>query len=151
MVYYLKYRPKTLNELDNQVVAGLLKKYLGRPTIPHAFLFTGSRGTGKTSTARIIAKSINCKNKSPDAGGCGACDICVSIANGSNLDVLEIDAASNRGIEEIRELRDKIKLAPLALAYKVYIIDEVHMLTNEAFNALLKTLEEPPLHAIFIL
>lgn len=151
MVFYLKYRPKTLEELDNQEVANLLGKYLQQTTLPHAFLFTGPKGTGKTSTARILAKSINCENKKKGNTACGVCEVCVSIAQGSNLDILEIDAASNRGIDEIRELREKIKLAPLHLKYKVYIIDEVHMLTTEAFNALLKTLEEPPPHAVFIL
>lgn len=150
MVFYRKYRPLTVSELDNQQVSETIAKFLSRDHIPHAFLFTGSKGTGKTSTARIIAKSINClKPKSGQA--CGKCDNCVSIGNGTNMDVLEIDAASNRGIDEIRDLREKIKLAPSQLTYKVYIIDEVHMLTNEAFNALLKTLEEPPVHAVFIL
>lgn len=151
MVYYLKYRPKTLSELDNPVIADMIGKYLSKTSIPHAFLFTGPKGIGKTSTARIVAKSINCPNAKPRGNACGVCTTCVSIANGSNLDILEIDAASNRGIDEIRDLREKIKLAPTNLKYKVYIIDEVHMLTTEAFNALLKTLEEPPAHAFFIL
>lgn len=151
MVFYLKYRPKTLDELDNQEVATLMAKYLARASIPHAFLFTGPKGIGKTSTARILAKSINCTNTKKKGLACGKCEACISIATGNNLDVLEIDAASNRGIDEIRDLREKIKLSPTNLAFKVYIIDEVHMLTTEAFNALLKTLEEPPLHAVFIL
>ncbi len=151
MVFYLKYRPQTLPELDNRTVREQLERFLSKLTIPHAFLFTGSKGTGKTSTARIIAKSINCLKPSKPNQACGKCAVCTSIANGINLDVLEIDAASNRGIDEIRDLREKIRLAPLSLKYKVYIIDEVHMLTSEAFNALLKTLEEPPAHAIFIL
>lgn len=150
MVFYLKYRPKTLSELDNTHVAEVIGKYLAKEPIPHAFLFTGPKGTGKTSTARILAKSINCQNKK-NFQACGECEICRSIAKGNQLDVLEIDAASNRGIDEIRDLREKIKLAPTLLKYKVYIIDEVHMLTTEAFNALLKTLEEPPKHAVFIL
>lgn len=150
MVFYLKYRPKTLAELDNEDVAALMAKYLRRPSLPHAFLFTGPKGTGKTSTARIVAKSINCKKRNL-GDACGTCDICVSISRGDNLDILEIDAASNRGIDEIRDLREKIKLVPMHLTYKVYIIDEVHMLTTEAFNALLKTLEEPPRHVVFIL
>lgn len=150
MVFYLKYRPKTLAELDNEEVVTLITKYLGRASLPHAFLFTGPKGTGKTSTARILAKSINCISGKQGVA-CGTCDICLSIGRGDNLDVLEIDAASNRGIDEIRDLREKIKLVPTHLSYKVYIIDEVHMLTTEAFNALLKTLEEPPRHAVFIL
>ncbi len=150
MVFYLKYRPKTLSELDNSYVAGLISKYLAKEPFPHAFLFVGPKGTGKTSTARIVAKIVNCKNKK-NGEACGICPICLSISKGTQLDVLEIDAASNRGIDEIRDLREKIKLFPLELKYKVYIIDEVHMLTTEAFNALLKTLEEPPVHAIFIL
>lgn len=151
MVYYLKYRPKSLDELDNGYVGELIKKYLSQGSLPHAFLFTGPKGTGKTSTARILAKSINCPQVKKTKTACGKCDECVSITKGENLDVLEIDAASNRGIDEIRELRERIKLSPIQLAYKVYIIDEVHMLTTEAFNALLKTLEEPPRHAVFIL
>lgn len=150
MVYYLKYRPKTLSELDNTLVSGLLTKYLQKSQKPHAFLLTGPKGTGKTSTARILAKSVNCENP-VDGQACGTCPTCIEITQGANLDILEIDAASNRGIDEIRELRSNIKLSPLHLQYKVYIIDEVHMLTSEAFNALLKTLEEPPKHAIFIL
>jgi len=150
MVYYRKYRPKVLAELDNREVAELLTRYLHKATIPHAFLFVGPKGTGKTSSARILAKSINCLNtKNQEA--CGTCETCESIAVGNNLDVLEIDAASNRGIEEIRQLRETIKLSPIQLKFKVYIIDEVHMLTTEAFNALLKTIEEPPPHAVFIL
>ncbi|KKP59300.1 MAG: polymerase III subunit gamma and tau protein [Candidatus Gottesmanbacteria bacterium GW2011_GWA1_34_13] len=151
MVFYLKYRPRNLDELDNREVADLILKYLKKDSIPHAFLFTGPRGTGKTSTARIIAKSINCKSAPSKGVACNQCEICKSITNGTSLDILEIDAASNRGIDEIRDLREKIKLTPTHLTYKIYIIDEVHMLTTEAFNALLKTLEEPPVHAIFIL
>ncbi|RJR15088.1 DNA polymerase III subunit gamma/tau [Candidatus Microgenomates bacterium] len=150
MAFYLKYRPRTIAELDNRTVATLISRYTAKDPIPHAFLFTGPRGTGKTSTARILAKSVNCQKKKNNEA-CGTCDVCTSIAHGENLDVLEIDAASNRGIDEIRDLREKIKLAPLSLKYKFYIIDEVHMLTTEAFNALLKTLEEPPKHAVFVL
>lgn len=153
MVFYRKYRPQTIEELDSFAVRETLTSVLAKSP-PHAFLFTGPKGLGKTSAARIVAKVINCtgrklsvKNIEP----CNTCEQCVSITNGTNLDVLEIDAASNRGIDEIRDLKEKIRLSPLSAKRKVYIIDEVHMLTTEAFNALLKTLEEPPSHAIFIL
>lgn len=154
MSLYRKYRPQTFSEIVGQekVVDSLLKQ-LESGKITHAYLFSGPRGTGKTSIARIFAKSINCKKYSGDKFGepCDKCENCLSITNGSYMDVLEIDAASNRGIDEIRDLREKIRLAPTVGRYKVYIIDEAHMLTTEAFNALLKTLEEPPEHAIFIL
>ena len=155
MVFYLKYRPKKISELDSALLVEKLTSLLkGKlpDKIPHAFLFTGPKGLGKTSTARILAKSINCMNRKPDEiEPCNKCDSCNSINNGSNLDVLEIDGASNRGIDEIRDLREKIRLSPVSSLKKIYIIDEVHMLTTEAFNALLKTLEEPPDHAFFIL
>jgi DNA polymerase III subunit gamma/tau len=157
MVYYRKYRPQTIDELDSTAVREKLTSILKDPdNIPHAFLFTGPKGLGKTSTARIIAKVVNCIGKKTKRGPsgiepCNDCEQCKSITNGSNLDVLEIDAASNRGIDEIRDLKEKIKLTPISALKKVYIIDEVHMLTTEAFNALLKTLEEPPQHALFML
>ncbi len=158
MVYYRKYRPQTISELDLESVRTKLTSILSTKELPHAFLFTGPKGLGKTSSARILAKAINCevkgekgKGKSEDFEPCNECDNCISITAGSNIDVLEIDAASNRGIDEIRDLRDKIKYSPASLPKKVYIIDEVHMLTTDAFNALLKTLEEPPEHAVFIL
>lgn len=152
MVFYRKYRPNTISELDLTAVREKLTSLLQKGDIPHAFLFTGPKGLGKTSSARILAKAINCTNKKKGKiEPCNACDICRAITNGSHVDVLEIDAASNRGIDEIRELRERIKYAPAELSKKVYIIDEVHMLTTEAFNALLKTLEEPPSHAVFIL
>jgi DNA polymerase-3 subunit gamma/tau len=151
MVFYRKYRPQLINDLDNALVRETLLSVL-KSSSQHAFLFTGPKGLGKTSTARIIAKVVNCeKRKKDDVEPCNKCDQCVSITNGTNLDVLEIDAASNRGIDEIRELKEKIRLSPSSASKKVYIIDEVHMLTTEAFNALLKTLEEPPSHAMFIL
>ncbi|MBI2621778.1 MAG: DNA polymerase III subunit gamma/tau [Candidatus Levybacteria bacterium] len=155
MVFYLKYRPKKISELDSHSVVskleGIIKGKLP-DKIPHAFLFTGPKGLGKTSTARILAKSINCTNrKKGEIEPCNVCVSCKAINNGSSLDVLEIDGASNRGIDEIRDLREKIRLSPVASKKKIYIIDEVHMLTAEAFNALLKTLEEPPEHAFFIL
>ena len=146
----LKYRPKTINDLHLASIRESLLQVLKAKEVSHAFLFAGPRGTGKTSAARIIAKAINCE-KPKDFEPCNVCDRCLSITSGADLDVLEIDAASNRGIDDIRELREKIKFAPARGKYKVYIIDEVHMLTMEAFNALLKTLEEPPRHAVFIL
>ncbi len=148
--YTAKYRPQKISELDLTAVREGLIKVLKSGKIPHAFLFCGPRGTGKTSAARIIAKAVNCLERN-DFEPCNQCEQCLSVTAGTNLDVLEIDAASNRGIDDIRDLREKIKLAPSKARFKVYIIDEVHMLTTEAFNALLKTLEEPPEHAIFIL
>jgi DNA polymerase-3 subunit gamma/tau len=151
MVYYRKYRPQTISELDLANVREKLTSMLLAKELPHAFLFTGSKGLGKTSSARILAKAINCTDKTKGFEPCNKCEACVSITNGSNIDVLEIDAASNGGVEEIRNLRERVKFAPSRLKYKVYIIDEVHMLSTGAFNALLKTLEEPPSHVIFIL
>ena len=155
MVFYLKYRPRKISDLDSEALRQRLEKVLKGnlvDNIPHAFLFTGPKGLGKTSTARIIAKSINCINRKPqEFEPCNKCSSCKSIDNSSNLDILEIDGASNRGIDEIRDLREKIRLSPVSSIKKIYIIDEVHMLTAEAFNALLKTLEEPPAHAVFVM
>ena len=152
MVFYRKYRPQTILELDLKEVRDKLESILAAKELPHAFFFTGPKGLGKTSAARILAKAINCEKRTKGSiEPCNKCDACVSITNGSNLDVLEIDAASNRGIDEMRDLREKIKFSPSSLQKKVYIIDEVHMLTPDAFNALLKTLEEPPVHAVFVL
>jgi len=151
MVFYRKYRPQTIEELDSKEVREKLYNALESPSVSHAFLFTGPKGLGKTSTARIVAKSLNCEKKTKGIEPCNKCDQCKSITNGTNMDILEIDGASNRGIDEIRDLREKIKLSPLSARKKVYIIDEVHMLTAEAFNALLKTLEEPPGHVVFVL
>ena len=151
MVFYRKYRPQTIEELDSKEVREKLYNVLESSEVSHAFLFTGPKGLGKTSTARIIAKSLNCEKKTKGIEPCNKCEQCLSITNGTNMDVLEIDGASNRGIDEIRDLREKIKLSPMSARKKVYIIDEVHMLTTEAFNALLKTLEEPPSHVVFIL
>jgi DNA polymerase III subunit gamma/tau len=151
MVFYRKYRPQTIEELDSKSVRDKLNSVLRGSSVPHAFLFTGPKGLGKTSTARIVAKSLNCQKKGKGVEPCNKCEQCVSITNGTNMDILEIDGASNRGIDEIRDLREKIKLSPMSADKKVYIIDEVHMLTTEAFNALLKTLEEPPSHVVFIL
>ncbi len=177
MVFYLKYRPQKLKELDSENVREKLISVLSGKNIPHAFLFTGPKGLGKTSAARILAKALNCEARNKELGiknkgkkeqvekkhnssfmihnsnvePCNKCLQCTSITSGTNMDVLEIDGASNRGIDEIRDLREKIRLLPFSASKKVYVIDEVHMLTTEAFNALLKTLEEPPSHAVFIL
>ena len=150
-VYYRKWRPKIFSEIIGQdSVSKILLNSVTSNRIAHAYIFSGPRGSGKTSTARILAKAINCLNSTngePDI----SCENCLSIENKTSLDLIEIDAASNRGIDDIRELSDKINFVPNKSNYKVYIIDEVHMLTDPAFNALLKTLEEPPNHAIFIL
>lgn len=151
-MFYRKYRPQKFEEISKPNVASeVLMTQISKGKIGHAYLFTGSRGTGKTSTARIFAKAINCEKPTKEGDCCGKCSVCTEIANGSFLDLIEIDAASNRGIDDIRSLRERVVLAPTSAKYKVYIIDEVHMLTNDAFNALLKTLEEPPKHAVFIL
>jgi len=149
---YLKYRPKNLDELDLTEARESLIKIAKSGKVPHAFLFSGPKGTGKTSAARIIAKIVNCeKRKKNSINPCTKCDSCKSIEMGSNLDVIEMDAASNRGIDDVRALREAVKLSPSRSEKKIYIIDEAHMLTTEASNALLKTLEEPPEHVIFIL
>jgi DNA polymerase-3 subunit gamma/tau len=151
-VLYQKYRSSDFDEIKGQDhVTKLLKNAVKTNQIAQAYLFVGSRGTGKTSTARILAKAVNCKNLKNDGNPCGECEYCQSITAGRFLDLIEIDAASNRGIDQIRQLKEKIEFSPSEGRYKVYIIDEVHMLTTEAFNALLKTLEEPPAHVIFIL
>ena len=148
---YRKYRPKKLDEIAGQdIVVKILKNAIRKDKISHAYLFCGPRGTGKTSIAKILAKTINCEHLN-DFIPCDNCASCMQINNKNSNDIIEIDAASNNGVDEIRELKNKINLVPNTSKYKVYIIDEVHMLTIGAFNALLKTLEEPPKHAIFIL
>ena len=152
MAFYLKYRPKKVAEIDLTEAREALGRILLSSSFPHALLLAGPRGIGKTSVARIIAKSLNCENKkSGQIDPCNRCSACLAIDGGAFLDVLEIDAASNRGIDDIRQLKEGVFLAPVKGKTKIYIIDEVHMLTNEAFNALLKTLEEPPSRVVFIL
>ncbi|MBV8223126.1 MAG: DNA polymerase III subunit gamma/tau [Candidatus Eremiobacteraeota bacterium] len=152
LTLYRKHRPAGFDELVGQpaVVQGL-SAAVKSGRVAHAYLFSGPRGTGKTSAARILAKCLNCLTNGPRPDPCGICEACTSIAAGTAFDVVEIDAASNRGINEIRELRDRVQFAPSQFRKKVYIIDEVHMLTSEAFNALLKTLEEPPEYVVFVL
>jgi len=149
-VFARKYRPQTFDDLVGQAhVTRTLKNAVEQNRLAHAYLFVGPRGIGKTSTARILAKALNCVN-GPTVTPCGVCDSCKEITAGNSLDVLEIDGASNNGVEQVRELRDNVRYAPSKGHFKIYIIDEVHMLTSAAFNALLKTLEEPPPHVKFI-
>ena len=148
---YRKYRPKTFDEvLGQEHVTSVLKNQIKTGKISHAYLFSGERGCGKTSCAKIFAKAVNCLNPK-DGSPCNECENCKTIINDETLDVVEMDAASNRGIDDIRQIREKVIYPPNKLKYKVYIIDEAHMITREAFNALLKIMEEPPKHLIFIL
>jgi DNA polymerase-3 subunit gamma/tau len=148
---YRKYRPKTFEDVVGQKhITDTLKNQIMRNSTAHAYLFSGIRGTGKTSTAKIFARAMNCTNNT-DGNPCNKCEACLSILSERNMDVIEMDAASNNSVEDIRDLREKVKFMPSQSKYKVYIIDEVHMLSKGAFNALLKTLEEPPAHLLFIL
>ena len=148
---YRAWRPERFEDVCGQeAVTKTLKRQIVMGHVAHAYLFCGSRGTGKTTTAKVLSRAINCMD-TPDGEPCGKCEACVQLKNESNMDILEIDAASNNGVDEVRALRDRIAYPPTIGKYKVYIIDEVHMLSTSAFNALLKTLEEPPAHAVFIL
>ena len=150
IVFARKYRPQAFEEVVGQShITTTLENAIAQDRVAHAYIFAGPRGVGKTTTARIFAKALNCE-KGPTADPCNKCPSCLEITQGSSLDILEIDGASNRGIDEIRNLRENVKFSPSKGRFKVYIIDEVHMLTSEAFNALLKTLEEPPKHVKFI-
>ena len=151
LALYRKFRPKTFEQVIGQShITTTLQNQIKNNEISHAYLFTGTRGTGKTSCAKIFAKAINCLNP-VNGSPCLECEVCKALSESSNMDILEIDAASNNRVDEIREIREKVKYPPVVGKYKVYIVDEVHMLTDSAFNALLKTLEEPPAHAVFIL
>ncbi|MEK7671594.1 MAG: DNA polymerase III subunit gamma/tau, partial [Bacteroidota bacterium] len=146
-----KWRPMKFDDVAAQGhVTQTLKNAIKQKRVAHAYLFAGPRGVGKTTTARLLAKLVNCQNPTKDFEPDNDCEICKEITEGRSFDVLEIDGASNRGVDEIRNLRESVRYAPAKGKYKVYIIDEVHMLTKEAFNALLKTLEEPPPHVLFI-
>ena len=149
-VLYRKYRPKTFSEVEGQEhVVKTLQGALSLGRVSHAYLFAGPRGSGKTTIARLLAKTLNCEKNIEDS--CNKCGLCTAMDTSSGIDLIELDAASNRGIDEIRNIKESVRSAPLQGKYKIFIIDEVHMLTKDAFNALLKTLEEPPSHAIFIL
>src|SRR4030043_1785207 len=150
LVLARKWRPQVFEEVVGQrPIPQTLQNAISQNRVAHAFLFTGARGVGKTATARILAKALNCE-KGPSINPCNQCTSCKEISAGNSMDVIEIDGASNRGIDEIRELKENVRYTPAKSRYKIFIMDEVHMLTREAFNALLKTLEEPPSHIIFV-
>ena len=148
---YRRDRPRTFDEVVGQEhIVRTLRNAIELGKVHHAYLFVGSRGTGKTSMAKILARSLNCE-QGPTTTPCGKCESCLTIAAGTSMDVIEMDAASNRSVDDIRELRDRVGFAPAAGRWKVHILDEAHMLTKEAWNAFLKTLEEPPPHVVFVL
>ena len=149
---YRRHRPRTFADVVGQDhVVRTLRNAIEQDKVHHAYLFVGSRGTGKTSMAKILAASLNCERGGPTTTPCGKCDSCVSIASATSLDVIEMDAASNNSVDDIRDLREKVAYAPVSGRHKVYILDEAHMLTTAAWNAFLKTLEEPPPNTIFVL
>lgn len=151
LALYRKYRPKNFEDVIGQEhITRALENQVASGKLSHAYLFTGSRGVGKTSVARILARAVNCENNK-NGSPCGECETCKRLEGENDINIIEIDAASNNKVDDIREIREKVKFLPVGAKYKIYIVDEVHMLTDSAFNALLKTLEEPPAHVIFIL